>query len=300
MRPKDFNEIIKKIKNNEVKQLILNENGLTEDQVLTLAKELTCNISLISLHLDSNNIGPKVAEALAKSLEDNKTLMELSLEDNNLGVEGGATFTEYLKSNSSLVRIWLRDNNIGYKNREAFRQIFKDSNNLLQMDVSDKDAEDTFGFWVLSHKKLNKLEKTEKSLNKIIDYIDGKIARDKITSDDILRVYENNAHIKALMEEGFIASTLPILDDLLFNFKQPKLKAEHQDLFNREFKKLCKEFYLEAKGIKFPLVQDNPNLPCPIKTMPREIIDMIIEHNESDFEQALSMMGDQGLTCNIL
>jgi hypothetical protein len=296
----EFSEVIEKIKNNEVKHLILNDKGLTEEQVLTLARELAYNSSLISLHLDSNNIGPKAVDALAKSIENNKTLMELSLANNNIGVEGGKAYIKSLENNSSLIRIWLPNNQIGKENREAFKQIFKESKYLLQMDVSDIEADDIFSFWRLSHKKLNELEKTEKSLNKIIDYFDKKITRDKLNVKDIIRVYENTAHIKALMEKDFIVSTLPILDNLLFNFK-PKLKAEQQALFNGKFHDLCKAFYLEAKGLKFPIKQDNPEIPCPIEFMPAEILDLIAEQNiESDLVPALSMIGDQGLSCNIL
>ena len=87
-------------------------------------KEVICDIlhnEVEELYLEYNKISDEGAKALAEALKVNTALQELYLGGNNVSDEGAKALAEALKVNTALQKLWLGGNNISDAVKQQIR-----------------------------------------------------------------------------------------------------------------------------------------------------------------------------------
>jgi len=105
-------DYIKKIQDNEITKLYLQNNNIGEKGAEEIAKALSNNTSLKEMRLDFNEIGEKGAEEIAKALYNNTSLQILYLDSNNIDDKGAEEIAKALSKNTSLQTLYLWNSNI--------------------------------------------------------------------------------------------------------------------------------------------------------------------------------------------
>ena len=99
MDKKEFNEIIKRLRNDDksLKVLYLHNNNISDAGAKELAQALKVNNSLTVLDLYNNNISDVGAKEIAQALKVNNSLTVLDLYNNNISDEYMEFFNNYNK-----------------------------------------------------------------------------------------------------------------------------------------------------------------------------------------------------------
>lgn len=145
MTAEELDAVIQQIDSNECTSLILIDNKIRDDQIITIAKALQNNTSLTEIRLTSNQISHKGAIALAAALEQNITLTSLYLDVNQIGDEGFKAFAKTLQHNTTLTTLQLMDwgVQISDESARAMAAALKINTTLtsLYIDYSDMNIE---------------------------------------------------------------------------------------------------------------------------------------------------------------
>jgi len=115
-----------------VKELGMNHNNMTDEQLLLMVESLRGHRSLEELRLENNRIGNTGCDALATLLEDaNCNIHTLSLNNNNIGNEGMNTLANSLASNNKLKKLHLKINQFDKSCAEnAFVRVLCDTSSI--------------------------------------------------------------------------------------------------------------------------------------------------------------------------
>ncbi|XP_064623623.1 leucine-rich repeat-containing protein 74A-like [Lineus longissimus] len=97
--------------------LKLNNLGLTTNDVIALCIPLQTNMSVSTLLLSSNRIGPKAMIYLAAMLKENINISTLDLSNNALGTSGAQLITDIIDMNGTIRVLNLADN--GFEDNDA-------------------------------------------------------------------------------------------------------------------------------------------------------------------------------------
>lgn len=146
----------------KVFEISLESNEIDNRATSLISEYLQTDMSLTSLNLTNNYLGPEGAQSLSTSLKVNKTLKMLYLANNHLGHEGCIYIAQGLRFNRSLVTIDLGKNDIERKSlTDVETAISKNDNTSLQnIILSEKNIEPKV-FMSISN-----LLKTKRKLNK--------------------------------------------------------------------------------------------------------------------------------------
>jgi len=127
--------------NSTLKDLCLCVNNIGIKGMQSLARALKVNKSLENLDLGGQNdnsiVGNKGIEAFARTLKVNSTLKELNFWCSNISDAGVKAMALALKGNTSLEKLSLRYNNTGIKGAKALAQTLKVNNTLQEIDLYD-------------------------------------------------------------------------------------------------------------------------------------------------------------------
>jgi hypothetical protein len=122
--------ILEAIRNNELTELNLSHQGLTDQDIFRLCLALNQNTSLTTLNVAGNNIGAAGATALAR----NATLTTLNVRHNHIGADGATA----LEGNETLTTLDEGENNIPAIQRRrilARMEILKNANTVASVPV---------------------------------------------------------------------------------------------------------------------------------------------------------------------
>jgi len=106
-------------------------NGVDDVFVAQLVEVLETNSSVVSLHLERNNLGDTSAQALARILKRNGTLKALELDYNNIGDSGISNIANGLQVNAGLHQLDLIYNRVGHQGAERLADALI-TNNMLK------------------------------------------------------------------------------------------------------------------------------------------------------------------------
>jgi len=109
-----------------VTELLLRNNDITDDGAKALAKFMETNAKIKILDLSDNEIGDEGAAALAAMLEKNTTLTDLDLFHNAIKHAGGKALAAALKKTNSLKDFDVSANDIDNEEEYAMESNFKE------------------------------------------------------------------------------------------------------------------------------------------------------------------------------
>lgn len=159
----DLNDAIEKINAYPEERVILNDSGVTLENITHITKiltqstvtDLSCcclyigtsgakdianalknNKTLKILELSANQICDDGAKDIANALKNNKTLKTLELNGNQISDEGAKYIAEFLKENSALTKLGLGGNEIGYDGAKDIASALKNNKTLITLDLS--------------------------------------------------------------------------------------------------------------------------------------------------------------------
>jgi hypothetical protein len=128
---KTFNILLSLIEQ-QLTYLSLLKCNLKVSYIESLSKALF-NSSLVTLKINSNNIGNAGAEKIAEALKYNKTLKHLYCAHNNIWDEGAYILARALEINNTLLTLDLSVNNLRDKGKEALVEACKRNYNLIDI-----------------------------------------------------------------------------------------------------------------------------------------------------------------------
>jgi len=134
-------ELLQRIRDNDLTltSLKLENNQIGPPEAQALATALQNNTALISLTLAGNQIGNEGAKALATVLQKNATLKSLYLEGNQIGPEGAKALATALQTNTNLTILHLGYNQIGDEGASALATLLQNNTALTILYLSNSE-----------------------------------------------------------------------------------------------------------------------------------------------------------------
>ena len=136
MTPKEFQEMLQKMRNNALTTICLRDDAIGKKGVIALSHALKINTSLTSIYLIGNAIGDNGAIALSDALKTNSSLTTIYLINNAIGDNGAIALSDALKTNNSLTTLYLSYNAIGENGAIALSDALKTNTSLTTIDLT--------------------------------------------------------------------------------------------------------------------------------------------------------------------
>ncbi|CAF1001154.1 unnamed protein product [Rotaria sordida] len=133
-------EFIAKQENNST--LNLNNQGLTDYDMIIVAQTIRLKKIFTTLHLGNNQIKAAGAKYIAESLEFNRTLTTLDLWNNQIGSEGVQHFAEVLQRNTILNCLGLNANQIDDVGATYLADALKKNTGLTDLSLASNEITD--------------------------------------------------------------------------------------------------------------------------------------------------------------
>ena len=128
-------QLITVIKANHLTEINLNDNNIKDADVITLAKALKYNQSVVTLNIKNGEIKAAGTRALCKMLKKNQTLTRLNLKKNKIGFEGAYFLSEALKVNRTLTYLNLKRNYLGSQGTLVLSDMLKVNQTLHYLNL---------------------------------------------------------------------------------------------------------------------------------------------------------------------
>lgn len=126
-----FNEIIEKVKKDELKKVLLSDEGLSVEQIKLLAEALETNTSLRELLVVDQRLNDESVTYLAIALKKNQTLLKLSLQSTHTSDKAAALLADALLNNNSLRSLDLQNNDLTATGIQGFADVVLHKNQTI-------------------------------------------------------------------------------------------------------------------------------------------------------------------------